>query len=201
MRGGMAGELHEGFSAAVAGGFGHHVTVGIGFAGERGQRGRDDQPGFRIKPAVQAPHPADRFGQVQMLRRPFAGGFVIGVLGGGGGEQFGGQRFELFDGQPGGMVGEEPFQVQCQVVAQAADRIRDDLRMIHPELARPATSSPVIGMVSESARPSRTRLPAQAPDSPRTGSSRTAIVDAAPSAVKAPVRSTRSISRHVKSSP
>ncbi len=130
----VPGQLHEGFGAAVAGGFGHHVTVGIGFAGERGQRGRDDQPGFRVEPAVQAPHPADRFGQVQMLRRPFTGGFFVGGFGGGGGEQFRGQRFELFDRQPGGMVGQEPFQVQCQVVAQAADRIRDDLRMIHPEL-------------------------------------------------------------------
>src|SRR6185312_13443700 len=69
--GGVTGELDEGSGAAAGDRFGEDVAVGVGFAGEGGDGIGDDEAGFGVEPAVQAPHSAERFGQRQVLRGPF----------------------------------------------------------------------------------------------------------------------------------
>ena len=97
-----------------------------------------------------------------MLRRPLLRRLLVGLFGGGGGEQLSGEGLELFDGQAGGVFGEEPFHVHGEVVVQPADGVGDDLRVVDPEIAGPQ-ALPVIGIRSASARPSLTRLDAHAP--------------------------------------
>ena len=113
-------------------------------------------------------------------------------------KQFGGDGFELFDGQAGGVFGEEAFHVQCQVVVLLADRRGDDLRMIHAEIAGTPGFCGHRHPIRQ--RPAELHPPAaHAPDSPDMFFTY-CVVDAAPSKAKAPVRSARSISRHVNSS-
>ena len=122
MRDGMAGQLDQGFGAAVRRGFGEHIPIGIGLAGKARDRGGDDHSGFGVEPAVEAPHALQRFGQAQPLRRPFFRRLGFGRFRSGRREQFGGDGFQLFDGEPGGVCGEEPFHVQREVVVLLADR-------------------------------------------------------------------------------
>ncbi len=84
----MAGHLDEGFGAAGADRFGEQVTFRIRTPEEFGEGFGDDQAGFGVEMAIEAPHPTQRFGQVQLLRRAFACRRIRGFFRRCGGDEF-----------------------------------------------------------------------------------------------------------------
>ena len=146
-----------------------------------------------------SPHAGEGFGQVQLLAGPFGRRVGIGLVRRGSGQQLGADRLQLFDRQDGGVFGEEGFHVAGQIPVEAADGVGDLLGVIDPEIDR----FPSLCWSSASGRRGHGRdgpvwRPSRGTD--RRCSSRTWVIDPAPSARNASDRSARSTSRHVNRS-
>ena len=78
----------------------------------------DDEAGFGVQPAVEAPPAVEGFGQVQLLPGRLRAACIGGLFRGGGGDEFFGDHPQLPGGQRRACWARKRFQVFGQIVLQ-----------------------------------------------------------------------------------